>query len=61
MLDVELPGPMMVGWGLTEALCYLNHMERRGEVEKLAGEDTDRWQLVDPPRGADSNPSSPRT
>ena len=40
MLDVELPGPMMIGWGLTEALCYLNHMELRGEVEKLEGEDT---------------------
>ena len=33
MIDVELPGPMMIGWGLSEALCYLNHMElaRRGE------------------------------
>jgi len=49
MLDVELPGPMMIGWGLTEALCYLNHMELRGEVEQLEGEDTDRWQLVASP------------
>ena len=44
MLDVELPGPMMIGWGLTEALCYLNHMELRGEVEKL-DEEPERWQL----------------
>ena len=27
MLDVELPAPMMIGWGLSEALCYLRHME----------------------------------
>ena len=46
---MELPGPMMIGWGLTEALCYLKHMELRGEVEKLGGEDTDRWQLVASP------------
>jgi glyoxylase-like metal-dependent hydrolase (beta-lactamase superfamily II) len=45
MLDVELPGPMMIGWGLTEALCYLNHLERAGEVTKVDGEDADRWAL----------------
>ena len=26
-VDVDLPKPLMIGWGLTEALCYLNHME----------------------------------
>jgi glyoxylase-like metal-dependent hydrolase (beta-lactamase superfamily II) len=46
MLDAELPGPMMVGWGLTEALCYLNHMELDGEVAKVEGEDTDHWRLL---------------
>ena len=46
MLDVELPGPMMIGWGLTEALCYLNHLELHAEVEKLEGKDTDRWRLL---------------
>jgi hypothetical protein len=46
MLDVELPGPMMIGWGLTEALCYLNHMQLHGEVEKIDGEDTESWRLI---------------
>jgi glyoxylase-like metal-dependent hydrolase (beta-lactamase superfamily II) len=43
MLDTELPGPMMVGWGLTEALCYLRHMELRGEAERVDGADPERW------------------
>jgi glyoxylase-like metal-dependent hydrolase (beta-lactamase superfamily II) len=43
--DVDLPEPMMIGWGLTEALCYLTHMELRGEVVKLDGEETERWRL----------------
>jgi glyoxylase-like metal-dependent hydrolase (beta-lactamase superfamily II) len=46
MLDAELPGPMMIGWGLTEALCYLNHLELAGEVEKLDGADAERWRLL---------------
>jgi hypothetical protein len=45
MLDVELPGPMMIGWGLSEALCYLRHMELGGEVERLDGDDPERWRL----------------
>jgi hypothetical protein len=44
MLDVELPGPMMIGWGLSEALCYLRHMELRGETERVDGEDPERWR-----------------
>ena len=44
MLDVELPGPMMIGWGLSEALCYLSHMELGGEVERVDGEDPERWR-----------------
>jgi glyoxylase-like metal-dependent hydrolase (beta-lactamase superfamily II) len=47
MLDHELPAPMMVGWGLSEALCYLRHLERLGEVEHLDGdgEAAERWAL----------------
>ena len=44
--DVNLPEPMMIGWGLTEALCYLNHMELRGEVTKVDGENAERWRLL---------------
>jgi glyoxylase-like metal-dependent hydrolase (beta-lactamase superfamily II) len=46
MLEVELPGPMMIGWGLSEALSYLRHMELRGEVERMDGEDPERWRLA---------------
>src|SRR3954449_9465652 len=38
-VDVNLPTPLMIGWGLTEALCYLKHMELGGEVERLVGEE----------------------
>jgi glyoxylase-like metal-dependent hydrolase (beta-lactamase superfamily II) len=34
--------PMMVKWGLSETLCYLRHLERLGEVEKVE-EDPERW------------------
>jgi glyoxylase-like metal-dependent hydrolase (beta-lactamase superfamily II) len=43
--DVDLPEPLMIGWGLTEALCYLNHLELGGEVERVDGEDPERWRL----------------
>jgi glyoxylase-like metal-dependent hydrolase (beta-lactamase superfamily II) len=46
MLDRELPGPMMVGWGLSETLCYLRHLELRGEVERVDGSDPERWARV---------------
>jgi glyoxylase-like metal-dependent hydrolase (beta-lactamase superfamily II) len=39
--DVELT-PMMVNWGLSETLCYLRHLEKLGEVEKV-DEDPERW------------------
>ncbi|HEX2416470.1 MAG TPA: MBL fold metallo-hydrolase [Thermoleophilaceae bacterium] len=49
MLDHELPGSMMIGWGLTEALCYLRHLEREGAVECIEAEndaESERWTLV---------------
>jgi glyoxylase-like metal-dependent hydrolase (beta-lactamase superfamily II) len=47
----ELP-PAAMGWGLTLTLCYLRHLERRGEA---AGEDATepaRWRSVQPGGGA---------
>jgi hypothetical protein len=46
MLDRELPRPMMVGWGLSETLCYLRHLELRGEVQRVDGSDTERWAVA---------------
>jgi glyoxylase-like metal-dependent hydrolase (beta-lactamase superfamily II) len=46
MLDRELPGPMMVGWGLSETLCYLRHLELRGEARPVEGSDPERWAVA---------------
>jgi glyoxylase-like metal-dependent hydrolase (beta-lactamase superfamily II) len=46
MLDHELPGPMMIGWGLSEALCYLRHLELRDEVRITADGVPQRWALA---------------
>lgn len=43
MLDHELPGALMIGWGLSEALCYLRHLERLGEATRLEEADQERW------------------
>jgi hypothetical protein len=42
LLGEEELTPMMVNWGLSETLCYLRHLERLGEVEKVE-EDPERW------------------
>jgi glyoxylase-like metal-dependent hydrolase (beta-lactamase superfamily II) len=47
VLDAELPPAMMVGWGLSETLCYLTHLERRGEAVKLDGAGPERWARMD--------------
>jgi glyoxylase-like metal-dependent hydrolase (beta-lactamase superfamily II) len=39
--DQELT-PMMVNWGLSETLCYLRHLDKLGEVQKV-DEDPERW------------------
>jgi glyoxylase-like metal-dependent hydrolase (beta-lactamase superfamily II) len=38
--------PMIVNWGLSETLCYLRHLELRGDARRLADEDPERWELV---------------
>ena len=43
LLDRELPAAMMIGWGLSETLCYLNHLELRGEASRVDGGDPERW------------------
>jgi glyoxylase-like metal-dependent hydrolase (beta-lactamase superfamily II) len=45
----EEPGDqMMVSWGLSEALCYLRHLELRGEARPLEGEQPGRWAAAAP-------------
>jgi glyoxylase-like metal-dependent hydrolase (beta-lactamase superfamily II) len=46
LMGVDELTPMLVNWGLSETLAYLRHMELRGEAEKVAGEDPERWRLL---------------
>ena len=46
MLDSERPAAMMVGWSLTEALCYLRHLELQGVVCRLEETEAERWALA---------------
>jgi glyoxylase-like metal-dependent hydrolase (beta-lactamase superfamily II) len=46
IVDAELPPAMMVGWGLSETLCYLQHLERRGEAVRIDGAEPERWALA---------------
>jgi hypothetical protein len=43
LFDQQPSGPMMISRGLSEALCYLSHLELRGEVERVADHDPERW------------------
>jgi glyoxylase-like metal-dependent hydrolase (beta-lactamase superfamily II) len=46
MLDGSMPPAMMVGWGLSETLCYLTHLERLGEAAKLQEAGAEVWLEV---------------
>jgi glyoxylase-like metal-dependent hydrolase (beta-lactamase superfamily II) len=46
LMGVEELTPMLVNWGLSETLCYLRHLELAGEVEKVEGEDPERWRAT---------------
>ena len=49
MLRYDLPTPMMIGWGLSEVLSYLQHLELAGEVQRVGdGEDGELWRLRAP-------------
>lgn len=41
LFGVEEVSPLMLNWGLSEALCYLAHLERREEATQQDG----RWRL----------------
>ena len=33
----------MIGWGLSEALCYVRNLELRGEATRLEDGGLERW------------------
>jgi glyoxylase-like metal-dependent hydrolase (beta-lactamase superfamily II) len=43
LLGEEVRAPRIVSWGLPEVLCYLRHLELRGEARRVAGEEPERW------------------
>lgn len=45
LLQTEDLNPMLVSWGLSETLAYLQHMELGGEAERVADSDPERWRL----------------
>jgi glyoxylase-like metal-dependent hydrolase (beta-lactamase superfamily II) len=44
LVGEEAPSQMMIGWGLSEVLCYLRHLELGGEAERVEGEEPERWR-----------------
>ena len=46
VVEYDLPVAMMIGWGLSETLCYLTHMELAGEVERREEGDAEVWALA---------------
>ena len=40
------PSPLMVTWGLSEALAYLDHLERLEEARRVDTDPADRWALA---------------
>jgi hypothetical protein len=45
LLGIDELTPMLVSWGLQSALCYLRHLELRGEAVRIKG-DPERWRLA---------------
>jgi glyoxylase-like metal-dependent hydrolase (beta-lactamase superfamily II) len=48
IVDRDLPPGMLVGWGLSETLCYLRHLEVRGDARRVDGSDPERWRAAAP-------------
>src|SRR4051794_2498510 len=42
----ELPDPRLLGWALTETLCYLRHLERLGEAAEVDGAEPALWEAA---------------
>lgn len=38
--------PMAATWALSDAICYLRHLELGGKVERLEGEESDHWRAI---------------
>jgi glyoxylase-like metal-dependent hydrolase (beta-lactamase superfamily II) len=45
-LGMERVPRAAMNWAMSLTLCYLNHLERIGQIERLDGSDPERWALV---------------
>jgi glyoxylase-like metal-dependent hydrolase (beta-lactamase superfamily II) len=50
LFDGEPNTLIAISWGLSETLCYLRHLERRGEAAKVEDAESERWALPKRPR-----------
>lgn len=46
LVETDDLSPMVVNWGLSQALSYLRHLELRGEARRLPDTDPERWELA---------------
>jgi hypothetical protein len=46
LVGTDEPSPVLLNWGLVEALGYLTNLERRGVVRRVDGESLGSWELV---------------
>jgi glyoxylase-like metal-dependent hydrolase (beta-lactamase superfamily II) len=46
LLESEPTSAMMINWGLSETLCYLRYLERRGEAAKVEDAEPELWQVA---------------
>ena len=46
VLGIQNLPPAAMSWSLSLTLCYLSHLELRGEVTRVEGSDPERWRLA---------------
>jgi glyoxylase-like metal-dependent hydrolase (beta-lactamase superfamily II) len=46
LLATAEPSPLLLNWGVTEALCYLTRLERLGRAERVERGDVGSWRLA---------------
>lgn len=45
-LGIDEVPPAAMNWAMSLTLCYLRHLELRGEIERVDGADPERWRLT---------------
>ncbi|MEX1141339.1 MAG: MBL fold metallo-hydrolase [Thermoleophilaceae bacterium] len=45
-LGIEEIPPAAMSWAMSLTLCYLRHLELRGDIARVEGSDPERWHLI---------------